>query len=90
MQILKKAGCKIIILITLLLLEQVDYYLNIPKLIRMKQVAQIVGVYPSRINQLSRYGRFPKPVYVAPGCKVRSWVESEVIEFVIARKDAGK
>lgn len=55
---------------------------SIPNLIRCKEVCKRTGLSRSYVYQLSREGKFPKPIALVPGGSSVAWIEHEVEEFI--------
>ncbi len=51
-----------------------------PKLLRVKQVAEITSISTSYLHTLARNGKFPKPKKLTENTSV--WLESEVYEWI--------
>ena len=58
---------------------------SFPTLIRCKKVCGETSLSRSYVYQLSREGRFPKPVSLVPGGTSVAWVASEVDAWVNER-----
>ena len=58
------------------------------KLIRLKQVIEMVGVSRAYIYRLLNEGRFPQQVEIVEGGTAKAFVESEVQEWIDARIEA--
>ena len=58
------------------------------KLIRLKQVIEMVGVSRAYIYRLLKEGRFPQQVEIVAGGTARAFVESEVQEWIDKRIEA--
>lgn len=55
---------------------------SFPTLIRCKKVCEKTGLSRSYVYQLSRAGKFPKPIALVPGGSSVAWIEHEVEEFI--------
>ena len=55
---------------------------SFPTLIRCKKVCEKTGLSRSYVYQLSREGKFPKPIALVPGGSSVAWIEHEVEEFI--------
>jgi len=51
--------------------------------LRIRQVAEKVGLSEPTIWRLSSSGKFPKPIKISKGCTV--WLEHEIDEMVDAK-----
>ncbi len=58
------------------------------KLIRLKQVIEMVGVSRAYIYRLLKEERFPQQVEIVAGGTARAFVESEVQEWIDKRIEA--
>ena len=56
-----------------------------PRVLRMKQLSQILGYAPSTIYDLVARKQFPAPFKLVPGGRASGWLESTVIDYLEER-----
>jgi prophage regulatory protein len=52
------------------------------RLIRIRQVMNLVGLSKSHIYHLAAQGRFPKSIPLVPGGTSVAWIETEIEDFI--------
>ena len=57
------------------------------RIVRMRQVADKLGLSASHIYALIGRGRFPRPFTVIPGGQARGWLESDVNAWIARRSE---
>lgn len=57
---------------------------EVKRLLRLRQVINLIGISRSSIYQLERDGRFPKRVAIGP--RSVAWRESEILEWIASRQ----
>lgn len=55
--------------------------MNVDKIIKIKQVKEIVGFSPSTIRRLQKTGQFPAPITI-PGTTRKGWSLLQINEYV--------
>ncbi len=63
-----------------------------PRLIRIKQVQSLTGLSRSYIYSLAHHpsAKFPKSIPLVPGGSSRAWKESDILDWINQRVEAGK
>jgi prophage regulatory protein len=52
------------------------------RLIRIREVMNLVGLSKSHIYHLAAQGRFPKSIPLVPGGTSVAWIETEIEDFI--------
>ena len=52
------------------------------RLIRIREVMNLVGLSKSHIYHLAAHGRFPKSIPLVPGGTSVAWIETEIEDFI--------
>ena len=58
------------------------------RILRMRALSQKLQLSPSRIYALVAEGKFLKPFQLVPGGRAVGWLESEVNEWLMARRSS--
>ena len=58
------------------------------KMLRLKQVMEVTGLSRTTIYDLTKTGKFPKPIHL--GAKAVAWVDSELQDWLQARIAASR
>lgn len=54
-------------------------------ILRVKEVVEVTGLSKSYIYQLSKEGKFPRPINLVPGGEAKGWVASEIHNWILER-----
>lgn len=60
------------------------------KLVRHAQVRQKLDVSEAKLFDMIARGQFPKPFRIIPNGRDVGWLESDVDDWILARKDAAQ
>jgi len=58
------------------------------RILRMRDLAEKVGLRPSTVYELVAKGRFPAPFKIVQGGRASGWLESEIDEWLNGRAAA--
>jgi prophage regulatory protein len=59
-----------------------------PRIVRLPELSARLGLSVSSVYVLIAKSALPKPFALVPGGRAVGWLESDVVEFVLNRKDA--
>jgi prophage regulatory protein len=59
-----------------------------PRIVRIPELSARLGLSVSSVYVLIAKSALPKPFALVPGGRAVGWLESDVVEFVLNRKDA--
>ena len=60
------------------------------RILRMRDICQKMGLSPSTVHDLVARGIFIKPFTLIPGGRAVGWLEAEVDQWIIERKEASQ
>ena len=60
------------------------------RILRMHDICQKMGLSPSTVHDLVARGIFIKPFTLIPGGRAVGWLEAEVDQWIIERKEASQ
>jgi predicted DNA-binding transcriptional regulator AlpA len=67
---------------------------KLKRFLRFKQVKELMGDAPTAtLYQQMKDGRFPRPMKLASGSRIRLWDEEEIIQHqaaMLAERDSGR
>jgi prophage regulatory protein len=58
------------------------------RILRMRDLAEKVGLRPSTVYELVAKGRFPAPFKIVQGGRAAGWLESEIDNWLNSRASA--
>jgi len=54
-------------------------------ILRINEVVELTGLSRSYVYQLSKEGKFPKPINLVPGGEAKGWVAREIHDWILER-----
>lgn len=60
---------------------------NQDRIMRMRDLREFLRLSPSHLYALMAQGKFPKPFALVPGGRSRGWLQSDIVQWVLERKD---
>ena len=60
------------------------------RVIRHKQVCEKLQISSAKLFDMVAHGQFPKPFTLVPGGRAVGWLEADVDDYVLARKEASE
>ena len=56
-------------------------YPPLPRLVRLADLPQYVGLKRTQISELVKSGEFPKPIQLSDAGRAKAWLESEIRDW---------
>jgi prophage regulatory protein len=60
------------------------------RILRMRDICQKMGLSPSTVHDLVARGVFIKPFTLIPGGRAVGWLEEDVNQWILKRRDAAE
>lgn len=59
-----------------------------PRVLRMRELVEKIGLRPSTVYELAAKGKFPRPFKIVEGGRAAGWLESEIDSWLSSRAAA--